>query len=285
MSLNKQSFIGILAFLIVLLTMPLGHSAMILMENIFGHEHVYLAAVILGFIGLIFLLIGMITKKQTGATFWGLFGGLFVWTGWIEFAFVYYAHRNGIQPLMENGVIVTKPEYLLMPSSIGFWAVFMIYYFFNSKTGCHFYSWFQEKLKIANFMELKVGSRNVALTTFNEMIIILWTFYLLLLFSYDDHFGGDHSVATYIIAFGSLFWSIYLFFKLLKISDLGYAIRYAIPTVIIFWNFVEILGRWSFFTEIWIHPLDYSLEISIITGIFILLVIVGILSKKKKKKN
>ena len=33
---------------------------------------------------------------------------------------------------------------------------------------------------------------------------------------------------------------------------IGHAIRYAIPTVIILWNVVEIPGKWNFYTEPWI---------------------------------
>ena len=91
----KQPFIGISAFLIVLLTMPLGHAAMILMENWLGLEDVYFAAVLLGCIGTGLLLTGMYnTSRALIATLLGLFGALFVWTGWIEFAFIYYANRT-----------------------------------------------------------------------------------------------------------------------------------------------------------------------------------------------
>lgn len=280
---NKFSInTGIVAFLIVLFTMPLGHAAMILMEKIFGHDHVFHVALLLGFVGVAMLFAGMITKKDSSATFWGLFGGLFVWTGWIEFAFVYYANRYGVPPLMENGEVVTKPEYLIMPSSIGFWAVFMIYYFVGTKSGCLFFRWFQEKLKIKNVVELKSNTRNVALTTFNEMILLLWTFYLLLLFSYDSNFFGDRHPVTYIIAFGSLLWSLYLFFKLLKIKEMGYAIRYAIPTVIVFWNFVEIIGRWNFLNEIWIDPMHYWLEMTLILLVFVVFMFIGFVGNRKK---
>ncbi len=116
----RKPFIGIIAFIIVLFTMPLGHALMIVMEKTLGHRFVFEAALILGLLGVITLFLGMISKKSLTATLLGLFGGLFVWTGWVEFAFVYYAHRFGVPPLMENGEIVTKPEYLIMPSSIGF---------------------------------------------------------------------------------------------------------------------------------------------------------------------
>ncbi len=283
MTITKP-FTGIIAFTIVLFTMPLGHAAMILMEKGFGHEHVYLAALILGFIGFFILIWGVISPNETKATFLGLFGGLFIWTGWIEFAFVYYANRYGVEPLMANGEIVTKPEYLIMPSSVGFWAILMIFYFLGSKTGCQFFNWFQQKLKVNNAVKMQPTERNFAMTTLMELVALLWTFYLVLLFVYDDQFFGDRHIATYIVAFGSLFWSLYLFIKLLKITKMAYAVRYAIPTVIIFWNFVEILGRWDFFKEIWVEPSKYWVEMLIISLVFLLLLLVSVLDKKRQTK-
>ncbi len=228
-----KPFVGIIAFATVLLTMPLGHALMIVMEKIFGHDHVYLAATVLGFLGLIFLVLGMISKKQLSATLLGLFGGISVWIGWVEFAFVYFAHRFHVAPLVEGGEVVTKPEYLIMPSSVGFWAIFMLYYFFGTKTGCTFFTWFQKRMGIVNIKQLQPSVRNVAITTFMEINMLLWTSYLLLLFVYDKAFIGDDTIATHIVAYSLLLWSLYLFLKLIKKSQMSYAIRYAIPTVII----------------------------------------------------
>ncbi len=280
----KKPLVGIIAFLTVLLTQPLGHTAMIMMEKIFGHEYVFYVAGILGFLGVFLLIWGVLSQKQITATLLGLFGGILVWTGWIEFSFVYYAHRFGVQPLIENGEVVTKPEYLIMPSSVGFWAVFMIYYFFGTKTGCTFLSWSQRNMKMLNPKKITAPVRNTALTTFMEIIIILWTFYLLLLFVYDKKFIGDDTIVTHFVAYGSLFWSIYLSFKLLKIKAMPYAIRYAIPTVIIFWNFVEIMGRWDVFKEIWVHPFEYVTEMALVALTIVLLVIFIIFEQKRRKK-
>ena len=74
---------------------------------------------------------------------------------------------------------------------------------------------------------------------------------------------------------------IYLFIRLLKIKKLAYAIRYAIPTVIIFWTFVEILGRWDLLTEIWVEPSRYWLEMTMMAIAF--LVLLGVLLFKHKK--
>ncbi len=279
----KKPLIGILAFLIVLFTMPLGHAAMILMEKGFGHEYIYQAAIFTGFFGLILLVWGVISANESKGTFLGLFGGLFIWTGWIEFAYVYYANRYGVEPLMVNGEIVTKPEYLILPSSVGFWAILMIYYFMGSKSGCHFFNWFQKTLKLAKTVDFKPAKRNAAMTTLMELIALLWTFYLVLLFVYDDNFLGDRHPVTYIIAFGSLFWSMYLFTKLIKITKMAYAVRYAIPTVIIFWNFVEILGRWDVFKEIWVEPQRYWLEMLITAIVFVVLLLITTFQKKSVK--
>ncbi len=275
---------GILSFLIVLFTMPLGHAAMILMEKMLGHDLLYTAAFLLGWLGIVLLLVGIFSKKEVSATFGGLFGGLLVWTGWIEFGYVYFANRFGVQPLIENGEVVTKPEYLIMPSSIGFWAIIMLFYVFSTRSGCNFFNWIQRKLHYGDERQaLQPMVRNVAMTTFMELNILLWTCYLVLLFAYDNEFLGDRHPVTAFIAFGSLAWSIYLFIRLLKIKKLAYAIRYAIPTVIIFWTFVEIMGRWDLLKEIWVEPSQYWVEMTAMCLAFIGLFIFLFLKRNHKQ--
>jgi len=279
----KNIKIGVFSFILVLLFMPLGHTLMILNERLLTN-HKLIGAGIIGFIGVCLLVLGISKdRKKSTATLFGLLAGILVWTGWIEFSFVWVAEKLHIEALTINGEVVTKPEYLLLPSSIGFWAVFMIQYFFGSKTGCTFFNWFRKKLSIDTLYEFKASKRNIAVSTFMETIILLWTFYLVLLFAYDENFAGERHIITYVIAYGSLFWSFYLSFKLLRIKTMDYAIKYAIPTVIIFWNFVEVMGRWNFFDEFWIEPGKYWLELSLIFFIFILLVIVGLFGKKISK--
>lgn len=273
MKLDKP-LTGITAFFIVLLTMPLGHAAVILLQSALGKDHVVLAGLLSGLAGTAMLLFGMRVSKELVATLLGLFGALFVWAGWIEIGFEYYAKRLGIEPVMLNGELVTKAEYLLMPSSVGFFAVVMLYYLFGVRTGCRFFLWFQRLLGIDKVLEQPVRlSRSSAMTTFMEFIVLLWGFYMVLLFAYDDQFAGDRHPVTCFIAFGSLLWSVLLFVKLIKIIRLDCAIRYAIPTVIIFWNVVEILGRWNVFTEIWIDPSNYVPEIVLMTVVLLILIL------------
>ncbi len=279
----RKPFIGILAFIIVLFTMPLGHAVMILIEKIFGLSGQFPGATVLGIIGAVLLWIGARNKDETPATWYGLFGGLLLWTGWVEFSFVWSAQHLGIAPLLENGEIVTKPEYLLMPSSMGLLLACMLYFLFNGQTRCHFFSWVQRKLKL-NIPRIPTGKqRNFAIITAMETIFILWFFYLVLLLIYDNSLLGDRHPVTYVVFASSLIWSLYLFIRLIKFRKIAAAVRYAIPTVIIFWNAVEILGRWDFFKEIWVEPLEYALEMGIILIAFIVVTVLTILTPKEQK--
>jgi len=156
------------------------------------------------------------------------------------------------------------------------------YFLFNDKTRCTFFNWIQQKLGLSAYLPKKANNNKpYAMITFIELIMIVWVFYILLLLVYDDQIFGDRHPVAYITAFGSLFWSLYLMVKLVKIKKFGYAIRYAIPTVVIFWNFVEIVGRWNFFKEFWIHPLEYKFELLLILFILIGLTIVFYFENKK----
>ena len=249
--------------------MPLGHTLMILNENLF-HNYKYYGAFFIGAIGVLLLIKGISTNiKKSTSTLLGLLAGILIWTGWVEFSFVWIAESLKIPALIENGEIATKPEYLVMLSSIGLLAVFLLFFTFTYNK-CQFFNWFQDLLNIKKHIKTKKHDKPIAITTFIETIMILWTFYILLLIVYDKDIAGDKHIFTYIVAFGSLIWSIYLFLKLIKIKTFDYAIRYAIPTVIIFWNFIEVMGRWNLFKEIWVHPFEHWLEILVI---FILLLI------------
>ncbi len=279
----KRIKYGLFAFAIVLLLMPLGHTLMVVLEQVFKNAKFFSAGAV-GFLGLVFLFIGVLKQNNRSvATILGLLGGVLVWTGWIEFSFVWVAQKLNVQALMVDGEIATKPEYLVMMSSIGLLSTFAAFYLF-SKSNCQFFNWIQRFMGFKKILKYKsANAKPVALTTFIELIMVIWTFYLVLLFAYDNDIAGDKHPITYIIAFGSLFWSLYLIRQLIKIQKFDYAIRYAIPTVVIFWNFVEILGRWNVFKEIWVHPKEHWLEALLFLGALIYFVIINLKPQPKKK--
>lgn len=65
---------------------------MILMEKLLM-GNLYNAAFLMGLVGLLLTIWGVFVKTDNKQTLMGLFGGLFIWTGWIEFGLHYYARR------------------------------------------------------------------------------------------------------------------------------------------------------------------------------------------------
>ncbi|MBC8256238.1 MAG: hypothetical protein H8E85_02925 [Candidatus Marinimicrobia bacterium] len=280
LNLQKNPFTGITAFIIVLFVMPLGHTLMILIEYLFTNQYQFFAAFILGLLGFFLLILAIKKNNETPATWLGFFAGIFIWTGWVEFSFVYFAHHLEISPLIENGEVVTKPEYLILPSSIGLMFAIIPYFLFRSETRCHLFNWFQRLFKMDISPPEISRKRNFGIITSTETIFVLWFFYTLLMLVYDNRIFGEKHMATYFVFYGSLVWSSYLFYKLINIKKIAPAIRYAIPTVIIFWNSIEILGRWGFFEEIWVHPTTYVWEMIIIFITFIIFTTMSIINPK-----
>ncbi len=287
---GKSIVIGGISFLMVLFAMPLGHALMILMEHFLSETVIHYSAFTMGFAGLIMVIVGVFVTGDTKQTLWGLIGGLLFWTGWVEFLYVYYSHRFGVKPLLnEVGEVITKPEYLIMPSSFGFWVMLMLLYTFSIKTGCNFFNYLQKIFfkNNTNVIKIRPLTHHTSLVTFMELNMILWTSYLLLLFCYDENFIGDRSPAIIVVAIACLIGSVYMFLRLLTIKQWGYGIRYAIATVVVFWTAVEIAGRRNFLKEIWVHPLEYKNEMTSMMVSFLLILVFLFYKtiKKRKVKN
>jgi hypothetical protein len=266
-----KPWVGILSGLLVLLVIPLGHTLMILMEHLLGESWLYPAATLIGLVGLGLVIWGLLTRNEFLATFFGFFAGVLIWTGWVEFGYVFFAQHLAIEPHLHDGVVVTKPEYVLLASSSALFLATIPYFFFNRRTGCSFFRWFHRRLRYQNLGIPQTVRRPVALLTATETIYILWLFYLLLLIAFDPGILGDRHAITYTICFGSLLWASFLVYNLLKIRSFAFALRYAIPTVIVFWNAVEIFSRWDLLREIWLYPGDYALEMGLLALVLVIL--------------
>jgi len=241
------------------------------MEKTMTPTALHYAAFAMGGVGLLFAIIGVFAKGDTRQTFWGLFGGLLFWTGWVEFLFKYFADRFGVQPLIEDGVVVTKPEYLILPASFGFFMMFMLIYVFSIRSGCNFFNWIQRHLfgSKRDIIVARPMTRHTSIVVFEELNMILWASYLLLMFLYDKEFVGDHHPLTKIVGAICLAGSFLIFRKQLSRPSWGANIRMAIPTVIVFWTPVEILGRLNFFKEIWVYPFEHVTEMVCILVAFL----------------
>lgn len=275
----------IISFLVVLFTMPLGHALMIMMEHTMTPEAVHYSAFVMGLVGLLIAVGGVFVKGDTKQTLMGLFGGLLFWTGWVEFLFQYYAVRVDAQPEIENGEIVTKPEYLILPATFGIWILIMSLYIFRVRTGCNFINWWQKTLFGKRREQIVTGrlTRHVSLVTFMELNMILWTSYLALMFCYDKTFLGDTHPVTFALGLFCLVGAVLMFRKELRLGTWGANIRMAIATVIVFWTPVEILGRMNFFNEIWVEPQKYAPQMIAILAAFVGLLVYLIVSSARNR--
>lgn len=270
----RPPFIGMLAFAIVFIMQGFGHTQMILMEMIFPSNSLYLSAFITGLIGAVALWIAMRSESEVTATWVGFFAGTFLWTGWIEFAFVWSAHvLLGVDHVMKPynpEEIATKGEYIVMMSSVGVLLATLMPLTMNRETKCNMFQWFQRRLGMRTGKPSSGYKRNFGYITALETIYVLWFCYLMLLFLYDDKgvFGlsDRHPVAIGFFVFLCV-WSLYLINRLRQMWKVTTAIRYAIPTAIIAFSAYEILGRWeSGGPDFWVEPGQYALVLSLILG-------------------
>ena len=310
------------AFLLVLATMPLGHALMRVMEDTMSVTLLNRCAFAMGAVGLAIVIWGVFVKGDVKQTLMGLFGGLLFWTGWVEFLFGYFAMRFGVHyDLVGSGVVQTtteyvngigvshemlingidvndipaaelkalrgsRPEYLIMPASFGFWMMFIVLYLFGSKTGCHALNWLQKVFfgKKRDEVVPHSMSRHTAITTFEELNVMMWTCYLLLMFVYDPVFLGDSHPVTIAIAIGCLVGSVFMFRYQLKLGAWGPNIRMGISTVVVFWTAVEVFARNKLLSEFWVSPLEHIPEMVSILVCFLALGVFIIVKATRGKK-
>ena len=311
------------AFLLVLFTMPLGHALMMLMEHFMEPTLLHYSAFLMGFAGLVVTVWGVFVKGDTRQTIFGLAGGLLFWTGWVEFLLGYYAQRYGVHcDLVGSGTVTTiteyvngvgvnhqflingtplenftraelklirgsRPEYLIMPSSFGFFMMFALIYICCLRTGCNAINWCQKLLFRGrrDVIVAKPMTRHVSIVTFMELNTMLWALYLVLMFCYDPIFLGDRHPVTFAVAAGCLVGSLFMLKRELRLSTWGANIRMAIATVIVFWTFVEVMARNRFFNEIWVAPMDHQAEMWSILAAFILIVVVVVLQTLRQRQR
>ena len=287
MTAKKYPFKAISSFLIVLFTMPLGHALMILMEHFMSPTALHYSAFAMGFAGMLMVVLGVFVKGDTRQTLWGLFGALFFWTGWVEFLFMYFANRFGTQPMLDpaSGEVVTRPEYLIMPASFGFFMMVMIMYIFSTRNGCNFINWCQRQLFRGRKSEIcaRPMTRHASIVTFMEFIMIMWASYLLLMFCYDPVFLGDSHPVTILVGAGCFIGACFMFARQLRIPSWGANIRMSIATVVVLWTPVEIMGRNNLFKEIWVAPLEHKTEMALILAAFVILGLYMLYSSRKKR--
>ncbi len=263
---------AIVSIAVTLAAMPLTHIlARMLKDGTTGVEQFY-AGMGMGAFGLGLVIAGVFIKGDARQSLLGLFGGMFYWMGAIDFLFMYYAERFGTQAQIDpvTGEIVSRPEYLILPATFGFWAMVMMLYLFCTANGCNFLNWWQRLFFGKHKKEIvaRPMTRHTSIVAFMEVITMLWTCYLTLMFCYDERFLGDHHPVTLLVGMLGLIGSLFMFARLLRYSSWGISLRYGFATVIIFWIAVEVFDRISLLPALWNAPGEHILQIVLIGGSF-----------------
>ncbi len=319
MFFKKPPMVGITAFMAVLIVQPLGHIVMLVVEWLLRngdiwysrfHETppiitagledyaginnmIYLPAFIIGAIGVWIIMWGVRKDTEIAGSWAGFIGASLLWTGWVEFSLHYHARYFAVKALCDDGTYAfacaakpaTKPEYFLMQGSVGFLLAVMLYFMLNKESRCNMFRWMHKYLRIKVGKPSRGLTRNFANLVAVETMTILWFFYVFLMIIYDETWFGERHFVTYL-SFGLIsLWSLYLIQRLLRFKRVASALRYAIPTAIIFWTAVEIAGRWGWFNEYWGHPERHPIA-SVLTVIaLIAFTVISIKTARNKTKQ
>lgn len=221
----------------------------------------FLAAAAVGLSLLGFVLLGFSSRLESDAmqSLVGIFAGNLIWTGGVEYGLMIASRQLGVAKslaLVDGRVVGVFGEYVLLKHTWGVLLLVIGYVGFLESSRCPFFLWFRERMPLMRGSLANGRIDNFAPRTAFEFTTVVWTFYLLLLWAYDESVFGVHSWFTYLVFFGSFASSGYLLLRLHQRVKMGAALRYSVGTVVVLWNTIEIAAKWGLFAEPWLilHP-------------------------------
>ena len=185
----------------------------------------------------------------------GIFAGMLMWTGSVEYGLMIASRILGVAKSFElhgERIVGALGEYVLLKHTWGLILLVMIYLLFLESNRCPFFTWFRKHLHLMRGAVAGGRIDNFAPRTAFQCITLLWAFYVLLLWAYDETVFGVDGWFTRAVFFGSFASTGYLLLRLFRQGSMGAAIRYSIATSIICWNCVEIAAKWGLFREPWL---------------------------------
>jgi hypothetical protein len=113
------------------------------------------------------------------------------------------------------------------------------------------------------------------------MFSMVWMGHILLFFTYDEDIFGPEGLFCKVIFVASLIGGTYLVYKLTKAEEMGFAFRYAMPTVIVVWTGIEILVKWDILSEPWLtlNPLF----LAVVAVAFVTVIVLIVRAERRKK--
>jgi hypothetical protein len=237
----------------------IGHIVMVLIEK-YNPEIKFDFAWAMAILGILAVYATRFLKSDGWQSFWGILGGLGLWFAF-EYSLMYGGHRMGVTYTW-NG---SYPEYRMMKWTYMMLVMVFMYLLFQESVRCNFIYFLRRSLRLMRGPVATGKISNYGPRTMFEYIMVTWTAYVLLMIAYDEQLFGPQSWFTYLVFFASFSVFFYLTYKLLGYDRFGANLRYAIPTVTVLWNDVEILAKWGMLKEPWVH-INWSIMSVIIAG-------------------
>ena len=270
----RPPFIGLLAFVSVLLALPLAHAFVIAVRDLVGYENAGGLFLSVGLVAAIMLFVGTRRYAEISGTLLGFAAGMLIWIGWASYSFK-FNEISLAMPMPEVAPGVKWPAHLLfIQGSLGICVATLLFFVFNKDTKCNAFRWLQKVLRMKLGEPASGQGRNYCRITFLETLYVTWFCYAASLLLGDSRFLGYNHPVTYVIAGGLAVWGLYLLWRLSHFTRVMAAIRYAIPTKAIFWiPFGELAPRYGFYEEVWLNPLEYSAAMWTVLAVFIVLIV------------
>jgi hypothetical protein len=157
--LYRQPVLGLVALGVSFLSQWLGHSAYTFLHGVFGDYHYY-ASFFTGLAGA--LLVGRSLKRaEVSATWMAFLGAQFVWVGWFELTFEFYAEFFAMpEYTAAPGLVSAGGANLLMATLPIMLTIFLVYGFYNRQTRCNLIRWFHRNLRMTPRTDVQQRARH-----------------------------------------------------------------------------------------------------------------------------
>jgi hypothetical protein len=184
---------GIFSLLMVWFGLALGHTQVVLQHSSLpmGLLDTSLSW-ILGFGGFALVWIGL-KRPEEQATILGYIGGSLIWCGFFEWTWRYFGHWLGIEPIMDQGMMILSPELLMIQATTLIVLSMLIFLGANKDTRCRMFMWFHRNFKLRPGRQTAGYKRQHARTAAIETVFLVWTIYLFAIFINDrlGHLPGQ----------------------------------------------------------------------------------------------
>jgi hypothetical protein len=251
----RAPWLGLVALGVGFLTQPLGHTIYKIMELSAGDAYPIVAFVV-GVAGLGLIWRGL-KKPELPATIHGLLGGWFLWIGWFEWSFKFFASLYQVPPyaVEVDGYSAAPQANMLQATLMIMLGLFIVYGIFNLQTKCNLMRWVHRNLRFSPGMPTPDNKRSFARITGMEILFV------------------NIIMGLYVIWSA---WAAYLIYKCTKQVRAAPALRYGVGAGIVLWGSAEMPAHFGAYREYWLYPNEFPIFNLLTTTLFVVgLVVLG----------